>query len=102
MIVYILGPYRSNTINGIANNIAEARRRAEWCWANGHTPVCPHMNSAFMDGVVDDSVLLPRYIMLMMRCDAIMPIRGWEKSAGSKEEYEVAVLHDMKVLNDPL
>lgn len=102
MIVYIIGPYRANSVNGVLHNIWEARLRAEWCWTHGYIPICPHLNSAFIDGLIPDTSILASYRKIMIRCDAVMLVQGWEDSEGSKDEYDLAILHGMKIIPDPL
>lgn len=101
-VIYIAGPYRAKTINEVYNNIAEARRRAEWAWANGYIPICPHLNSAFMDGIVPDEIILNSYLQLLELCDVILMITGWEKSDGSRAELRRAQRLSLKVIADPI
>ena len=101
-ILYIAGPYRHTTIAGIHRNIHEARRRMEWAWLNGYVPVCPHTNSAFIDGLVDDTVILNGYLKLVARCDALLRIKGWQMSSGAFAEVELAFNMGLEILEDPL
>ncbi len=101
-IVYIAGPYRAPTVNGIHNNIAEARKRMEWAWLNGWIPLCPHTNSAFTDGLVSDVVILAGCLKLLSVCDAILLIRGWGNSVGTVRERNLAVQLGLEVIIDPL
>jgi len=100
-VLYIAGPYRASTIIGIHHNIQEARRRMEWAWVYGFVPICPHTNSAFTDGLVDDSVILKGYLHLVSKCDAILRIRGWEESKGAVAENELAMKLGLRVVVDP-
>jgi len=104
-LLYIAGPYRANTLNGIHNNIAEARRRMEWAWLNGYAPICPHTNSAYTDGLVSDQIILDGYKEMVSRCDAILMGKwgkGWACSEGATEEYKVAIDTGLEVIWDPL
>lgn len=100
--LYISGPYRAKTINEVYNNIAEARRRAEWGWANGFFPICPHLNSAMMDGAVADEVFLECYLQLVDLCHMILMVTGWKESEGSKAELLRAEKSGLIVMSDPL
>ena len=100
-ILYIAGPYRAATINKTYHNIHEARRRMEWAWVNGYIPICPHMNSAFIDGIVEDEVIFSGYCRLVAGCDVIMMIDGWEESNGSIEELIVAERNQLERIPDP-
>jgi hypothetical protein len=90
-VVYVSGPYRSRDgINGIFENIMAARAVALECWAQGHAVICPHLNSAFMDGTVADDMFLLGDLEILRRCDAIVMVPGWERSAGACDEHRLA------------
>lgn len=101
-LLYIAGPYRAPTINGIHNNIAEARRRMEWAWLNGYVPLCPHTNSAFTDGLVSDTVLLAGCLKLLSVCDVVLLMHGWAKSKGALRERNLAIQLGKEIIGDPL
>jgi len=104
-ILYIAGPYRADTINEIYDNIAEARKRMIWAWRNGWIPICPHTNSALIDGIIPDKSILQGYKEIVPLCDAILLGSwgiGWHKSVGSIEEYTVALNYDLLIMWDPL
>lgn len=100
-LLYIAGPYRAPTVNGIFHNIIEARKRMEWAWQNGWVPVCPHTNSAFSDGIVPDDIILEGYLHLLTKCEAILRMHGWQNSNGAMEESVLASNLGLKVLEDP-
>ncbi len=100
-ILYIAGPYRANTVDEIVVNILEARRRMRWAWLNGYIPICPHMNSALIDGLTSDEVIMDGYIKIVSRCDAIMMI-GWSiNSTGALAELKEAKIHGLMEVEDP-
>ena len=102
-LLYIAGPYRAKTVNGVRRNIRKAEMVMEWAWVNGWIPVCPHLNSAFVDGLVPDEMILKRYLRLLTRCDAILMMKGWQDSEGAKDEYMLARNYiGIRVLDDPL
>lgn len=94
-IVYIAGPYRSNTVTGKIRNIMKARKVARALWRLGFPTICPHSNSAFIDDI--DDIILPGCIRLMERSDVIYLLQGWEKSKGTLAELEIAEKHGMHV-----
>lgn len=103
-ILYIAGPYRRKTINETCENIMEARRRMVWAWLSGWIPICPHTNSAFIDGIIPDRYILQGYKHLVTLCDAILLGswgEGWQNSPGSVEEYQVATEHGLTIIKDP-
>jgi len=100
-VVYIAGPYRANTVAGIRRNIEEARMVAEVVWQMGHCALCPHLNSALMDGIAPDSLFLDGGIELVKRCDAVVLVPGWDKSMGSHIEVAIARKHGIPVVTYP-
>ena len=42
------GPYRADTIYGVAQNIQKARDVALRLWKLGYAAICPHSNTAFL------------------------------------------------------
>lgn len=86
LIVFISGPYRGN----VAHNIAIARKHAEKIWQAGYCALCPHLNSAHMDGLCDDSAFLEGDMAMLRRSDMIYLIPGWERSIGARAEWEEA------------
>lgn len=89
-LVYIAGPYRADTKEGVAENIRKAQVIGLSLATNGHKlgvfPVIPHMNtahfethtltvsqkfSAFIDPVPDE-YWLQGTMALMEKCDAVL------------------------------
>lgn len=88
--VYIAGPYRGPTASAIRRNIERAREAAELVWTMGAKAFCPHLNTAFMDGLVPDGVFLRADLEWLAHCDAVLAIRGWSASEGACQEIRVA------------
>lgn len=89
-VVYIAGPYRSETVNGIVENIRRAETYAKHYWEKGYCVICPHKNTALFDGLCDGSVWLAGAEELLSRSDIIVFIPGWQNSTGSIAEYKLA------------
>lgn len=89
-VIFISGPYRADTLQGVMKNIQRARSAALKLWKQGYAVICPHSNTALFDGAADDSVWLKGYLEILKRCDAIYMLKGWEKSEGSRAEYHEA------------
>jgi dienelactone hydrolase len=98
MIAYICGSYSAPTINEIAENIYKARAVARKYWKQGYAVICPHTNSAFMDG--DNIDFYAGDLEILSKCDAIVMMNGWEKSQGSKRELEFAKEHNLTIFYD--
>lgn len=92
-LICIAGPYRAATIAGIHNNIELARQAAAEVWAAGFYALCPHMNSAFLDGVAPDEVFLMGGLEMVRRCDAVLVLPSFDgkNSKGTVREANLAV-----------
>jgi hypothetical protein len=102
-LAYISGPYRSqHGPYGVQHNIAKARELAEVLWQRGYAVICPHMNTANMDGVIcpgsspeamdkDSAGFLAGDMVMLSRCDLIVMLPGWEYSEGAKTEHNGSV-----------
>ena len=99
-VAYIAGPYRGNTVNDIAENIARAREVALKYWGKGYAVFCPHMNTAFMDGACDDDdkVFIVGGAEILKRCDVIVMMKDWAKSSGARDERTFARIHDIELI----
>lgn len=99
-VVYVAGKYRDSTNWATRKNILAAEQVAVAVWKLGAVAVCPHKNSAFFEGAVDDDeVFLHGYLELLRRCDAIMLVEGWETSVGTKGEIAEAHQKDIPIFN---
>ena len=92
-LVYLIGPYRDNTVWGTHENIqtalaigADVVKKLGPDWF----PVIPHANTQFMDGLAPDQYFLDGTMELMRRCDAVLLMPGWAVSAGSLAEIAEA------------
>lgn len=97
-IVYVSGPYRADTIAGMHRNIENARAVAEYLWKQGYAVICPHLNTAYMDGVAADDVILKGDLVILRVCDAIAFVEGWYNSEGSQDEWQEAQITKMENL----
>ncbi len=89
-VVYLAGPYRSDTEFGVHQNIRDAELVALEVWRMGAACICPHKNTAYLGGALPDSVWLKGYLELVRRVDAVLFFDGWENSEGSKQEKLLA------------
>ena len=93
-LIYIAGPYRSDSLWGVYQNIRHAEEIAIKLWRGGWAVLCPHLNTQLFDVVCEDiptTVWLNGGLEMLERCDAIMMLRGWETSTGASLELQLAV-----------
>ena len=89
-LAYVAGPYRAPTAAQRQDNIHRARKAAEALWKRGYAVLCPHLNSANMDGLVDDEIFLQGCLEMVRRCDLVWLLPGWRESEGAVRELEEA------------
>lgn len=97
-MLYIAGKYRSNSIDGVKENIRVARQYAEKYWKLGYAVICPHTNSGTMEFGVPEHLLMQGDLEFIKRCDVIVMLPGWTESAGSRAEHELAVQRKLKII----
>lgn len=97
-LAYVSGPYRSGSVNGIYHNIHAAREVASQWWGKGYAVICPHMNTAFLDGSCDDGIWLAGDIEILSRCDVIIMMPNWPDSEGARKEHDFAKQHGLHVV----
>ena len=90
-IAYVAGRYRAKTPDGIFNNIMAAKEVAKELWKMGYSVICPHLNTAFFDGVVLDEQFLKADLEIVNRCDLIVVVDNWKDSEGAKVEVALAI-----------
>lgn len=89
-LVYIAGPYRGPTKQDIESNIQDARAAAISVCKLGFYPVCPHLNTAHFDRYASDGFFLEGTAQLLLKCDAVLVLKGYERSAGTTSEIAMA------------
>jgi len=84
---YIAGPYRAKTKLGVLVNILTARAVAKLYWQKGYTVFCPHSNTAFFDGCVQDERFLQGDLDWLRHADLLVMAPRWAVSSGARAEY---------------
>ena len=99
MILYLSGPCKGD----VAANIARAWVKAQSLWPR-FTVICPHTNSAGMDGadfIAGDLEIIDR----LLPSDGIYMMRGWEGSDGAQLEHHRAKMQGLQIfyegVNEP-
>lgn len=102
-IGYTAGPYRAPTIWGVVQNIRAAEAVAVELWRLGFGVICPHKNTALLDGANggdafgDADVWLKGDLEMLRRCDFVVMLPGWERSHGAMAERDFAVKRGIPV-----
>lgn len=86
-VVYLCAPYRAPTTWGVHQNIQAAARLAAEIWELGAICLCPHLNTAYFDGIVSDQVFLDGAIELLKRSDAMFIDRSRPMTSGMVGEW---------------
>tara|TARA_Y100000310_G_scaffold274306_1_gene290239 strand:+ start:1279 stop:1638 length:360 start_codon:yes stop_codon:yes gene_type:complete len=90
-VAYVAGHYSADTDWERGRNIEAARVVAAQLWREGFAVICPHSNSAWMDGVSTGSnVFYEGYIEILKRCDLVVMVGKFCGSVGAMEEIRVA------------
>ena len=100
IVVYIAGPFRGPNAWAIEQNIRRAEELALAVWRSGMAALCPHTNTRFFQGASDDDVWLQGDLELLLRCDAVLLVPGWERSQGAMAERARAIEGDIPVFED--
>jgi len=90
MLVYVAGPYRAKEHYEVLRNIRAAEAVYDLITANGIFAYCPHVHTAFKNGLADDAFWLAHGLEMVSRCDAIVLTGEWKESKGSMAEKELA------------
>lgn len=103
IVVYLAGPYTADTPEGIAANIAVARKVAIELWEKGFAVICPHLNTAHFE--VDCQCEYLDYVngdlAIVERVDAVVLLPGWRSSPGARVECDVAHMRGIEVTEYP-
>lgn len=99
-VAYLAGPYRARNDQNKWSNIMEARRVARAYWMVGWAVICPHMNSAFMDGDGTEGIFLDGDLEILRRCDTIIMMKDWQDSQGATAELALAKSLNKEIIFD--
>lgn len=103
MIVFVSGPYRGTSKYYLINrlqrlrNILRAYRVSKELWSLGMIVFTPHLNSVWMDGCVHDDFFLNGCLEILLKCDCVLMLDGWDQSVGAKEELRTALTRNIPV-----
>ena len=95
--IYIAGRYRGKDTAEVGRNIKKAREAAKELSKRGWATFCPHMNTAFFDGICTDDFWLKCGLEFLIRCDAIFMLSNYSHSQGAMKELVEAMKHDKEI-----
>lgn len=90
-VIYIAGPFRGSNSWEIECNIRRAEVLALEVWRAGYAALCPHTNNRYFTGAAPDDVWLRGDLELLKRCDAVLTTEDWHRSAGARNEVDLAL-----------
>lgn len=96
-VIYVAGAYRAKTIHGVLSNIRRAEAVAAKVWEAGYVALCPHLNSAFFDGITSDDNFLAGTLELLRRSDGLVLVPGWGESKGTHGELDYCRFHNIPI-----
>ena len=86
MKIYISGPITGQNKEEVSRAFEEAKR---FISEAGHTPVCPLENGMPETATYEQHIL--RDFQLLLDCEAVLLLYGWNKSKGCRMENYIAV-----------
>lgn len=94
-LIYVSGPYRAATKDGVLQNILGAWKDAVKLWRAGAAVICPHTNTTDPSVYSRDHGITPEEfiegdLVMIERCDAIYMREDWRTSKGAREELKHA------------
>lgn len=104
-VIYVAGRFRGETAWDVAQNIRTAEVRGFEVAKLGAMPLIPHANTAQFDRTLTAEFWLDGTLELLRRCDAVLTVDNWQRSAGAVNEVKEAeargmpVFHEISALN---
>lgn len=100
-LVYVAGPYRGPNAWAVECNIRRAEELGFRVAELGAQPLIPHTNNRFFNGTLDDRFWLLGAMEMMRRSDAVIFVRNWKRSSGSRDEHEEALRLGLPIFYHP-
>jgi hypothetical protein len=111
-VCYVAGPYGAKTHRGTVENIRAAEKVALSLWRQGWAVICPHMNTALLDGAMypddpaaDRETWLRGDLEIVERLipgrDVLVTVPGYERSKGTEWEIAAAINRGVSVHHWP-
>ena len=96
-LIYIAGAYTAPNAWQREQNIRAAESQSLKLWRSGVAAICVHTMSRHFYGEVrvEDAVRIDDAILL--RCDGVLLVPGWQDSHGTLRELEIAKARGLRV-----
>lgn len=90
IVVYVAGPFRAPTAWEVEQNVRRAEELGLDVAKLGCTPLIPHTLYRYFHGQLTEEFWIDATAELVRRCDAMILVPGWERSAGTGAEINLA------------
>lgn len=99
MLLYVAGKYAGKDEDDKMANIGLAMSVAIELWNNGHTAICPHLNTMDFEYYTNltNEEFVKRDLLIVERCDGIVMLENWRDSKGAVKELAHAREHGLQV-----
>ena len=92
-VIFISGPFRGDNPWEVEKNIRRAEELSFEVWKLAEkgakvAVICSHTNTRFFDKTMNDQVWIDGTQALLLKCDAMLLVPGWENSEGTLGEIE--------------
>ena len=92
MLIYLAGPYGDGQPNA-KKHVQKAIKAARKVISKGYVPYVPHLTHYVAEGWKANPgrpTWLAVHIVILLRCDAVLMLDGWEESEGARLEKALA------------
>jgi hypothetical protein len=97
-VAFLAMPYNGDSEWETECNIRWAAEVAADFWNQGFAVICPHLNSAHFGGAAPEAAFYAGYLEMVYRSDVVIAGYGWERSAGAREEVNLAKRRGMEII----
>lgn len=100
-LIYVSGPYTAPSSEELAQNIQRAKLTGLKVRAVGFVPIVPHLAILHDDPrVFTYDKAMNECLEILVRCDAILMMEGWQESRGARIEHDAAITEGIPVCYD--